>query len=505
MAGFSSKLLVAFSIALALAGPAAAGPWIEPGDAQLRRDVELLAAYGIVKGPLTTWPISWAQVSAGIAARGQKTYPDRVALALARVQARMQAAQDRGVGAELQTAATNEAALVRGFDAVAREDVENAVSLDKLWSSTYLKATVGWRKDQTDDPLHFDDSYLAQVLGNWVFYGGTLPQWWGGGWDGGLLVSTNARPFARVGLQRLNPKPFDTKWLSWLGHWNIFLSGGRLENDRNDIRHPVLIEARLSLSPVEGLDIDFNRVLQLCGKGRKCEPAKAFFRPNKADNTDDPQSGAGNQLGGIGLRYGRAIGALNYATFLEAIGEDEAGGFPTKWSADLGVTLGGYWEMHNLGWNLRFEAGDTEADHLFGLKINSRNPTDTAPNVTFNHSLFTDGFTFKDRTIGHPLDTDSRLKTTELAFLDGKGRSWWLRYRRALLDARNIPQSQQGNRLSNNFERINIGETGVGLPFHAGTLPGDFRLEFRIMDNQPDTPDRDHFKAEVESSVRISF
>ncbi|HTY50340.1 MAG TPA: hypothetical protein VMB48_11690, partial [Steroidobacteraceae bacterium] len=46
--------------ALCVAGPLAhAAPWADVGDAQLRSDIEQLAAAGIIANITTQWPIPW--------------------------------------------------------------------------------------------------------------------------------------------------------------------------------------------------------------------------------------------------------------------------------------------------------------------------------------------------------------------------------------------------------------------------------------------------------------
>ena len=486
-----------------LAMTADAEPWVEPGDPRLRADIELLAAYGIVEGPLNTWPVSWSQISHGIASMEERAYPVHVEAALARVRRAMPQTSDyRGIGLEFEAKGASEERLVRGFDGGARQEGDVSLALDKHWSSTYAKLSVGWRDDQAGgNDVHFDNSYIAQAWGNWVFYGGTLPQWWGGGWDGGLFVSTNARPFARIGLQRLNPKPFETPWLSWLGHWNIHLSAGRLSDDRDDFETPWVVETRITLSPIRGLDLGVSRTIQICGKGRPCDLGtlrRAVFAFNNADNTGIRESDPSNQIFGMDARFARRIGDVNFATFVEVIAEDTADVLPTKWSADLGFTLNGYWAAQELRWGFRFEASDTEAGNLFGLEVNEQG---TRPNVTFNSFIFTDGFSFKERTIGHTLDTDSRLLTAEVNAVDRAERYYWLRYRRAIINATDIPQRRQGNRLSNNREEINLVEAGLTVPFRLGEI----RLELRTQDDQPDTPGRKDFEVEAEAGIRLRF
>ena len=43
-------------------GIALAGPAIAPGDLALRHDIQRLADYGALSGPVTTWPLSWGPI-----------------------------------------------------------------------------------------------------------------------------------------------------------------------------------------------------------------------------------------------------------------------------------------------------------------------------------------------------------------------------------------------------------------------------------------------------------
>lgn len=487
-----------------------AAPWVSPGDSGLRRDIELLAAYGIIDGPVTVWPIPWAQISAGLDTLENRAYPPHVEQAMARLRSHMpRASTYRTVGVEGYAGVTNDERLVRGFDGGAREDGDVSLSLDKHFSTTYLKLSIGWRDSQVGNDLHFDDSYIAQAWGNWVFHAGTLPQWWGGGYDGGTLISTNARPFPRIGLQRLNPKPFETPWLSWLGNWNLHFSTGKLSDDRNDFDNPIVFQLKFTFSPVQGLDIGLNRAMMVCGDGRDActaeNIAKSFVGVGGFDNTGT-FSEPGNQLGGIDIRYGTHFGPIDFAAFAEMVAEDFNDGVPDKNAIDIGFTLGGYWASQQLDLQFRFEASDTEGNNLFGLEVSKRSVSESgsAPGSTFNNFIFTDGFTFRQRTIGHPLDTDSRLITLEGTARDRHDRSYWLRYRYAKINVTDLarPNRPLGNNLlSANRESINIVEAGTIWPLGIADLRG----EVRLMDDQPNTPGRDDFKAQVEASLRFRF
>src|SRR5690606_15143364 len=88
-----SMLLRAFglSCALVLAGAtmSQAGPWADAGDRQLRSDIELLAQHGLIRGPITTWPLPWKQINARLTLDNGRPLPPHVASALARVRDKM--------------------------------------------------------------------------------------------------------------------------------------------------------------------------------------------------------------------------------------------------------------------------------------------------------------------------------------------------------------------------------------------------------------------------------
>src|SRR6056297_1674851 len=70
------RFLIAFgAVVMALvASPAVADPWARPGDLALRHDIQLLADAGIIKSPVTTWPIPWGTLAADLAENGDWPY-----------------------------------------------------------------------------------------------------------------------------------------------------------------------------------------------------------------------------------------------------------------------------------------------------------------------------------------------------------------------------------------------------------------------------------------------
>jgi hypothetical protein len=46
-------------VLLLAASTSFAGSVVEPGDIGLRHEIQMLADYGVISGPATSWPISW--------------------------------------------------------------------------------------------------------------------------------------------------------------------------------------------------------------------------------------------------------------------------------------------------------------------------------------------------------------------------------------------------------------------------------------------------------------
>src|SRR5690349_11245022 len=81
---------------VAAGGDAAAQPWISPGDPGLRSDIQRLADAGILRGPVTTWPLSWPDVARDALAADDRRLDDATRFSLYRVQRAARTASIRG-------------------------------------------------------------------------------------------------------------------------------------------------------------------------------------------------------------------------------------------------------------------------------------------------------------------------------------------------------------------------------------------------------------------------
>jgi len=470
---------------------AEASPWAEAGDRQLRNDIEILAHFGLIRGPITTWPLPWAQITDRLNADTGKPLPPHVRMALARVRSKMPSGEDFGrpiIKAEAR--ATNRAKTSRDFGDSARDDVDASVSAEVNWSATSARVSVGYQGDDIDDKLVFDGSYLAFAIGNWMTYGGWVDHWWGPGWSSGLIQSTNARPAPRVGLMRLNPKPFSTPILSWLGPWQFNLFLGQLTDDERAIKNPYYVGMRFAFQPVRNLDIGLSRTIMLCGRDQRCS-----FRTwtdaligvggveNRAGDLD-----VGNQLAGADIKWTVGLSdTLTLGLFGELIGEDEKDSLPFKFAKLAGASLDGPWGVDGGHWRAIVEYTDTAAGLI----------RDTEYNILYNHRRYKSGYRFHGRSIGDRLDGDSRAWSFTGLLTDADSWTWRINYERARIniDGGGI------HGLSANAENINIFEGGLQVP----TEFGDLELELRYEDDKPNTPGYEDSTTGVELGWRASF
>ena len=183
-----------------------AAPQAEPGDMGLRHDIQVLADYGAISGPVTTWPISWDAVLADLeyVQANDIVLPNKVLPTFNRVLARAQRETARGqVAFSGSLSGAEEPVNIRGFADTPRErgELEAGVS----WFSEHI--SVDLNVSAVDNPADGEDvrpdgSQLGVDFGNWSFAASTMDRWWGPGWDGSLILSNNARPIPSFTIGR---------------------------------------------------------------------------------------------------------------------------------------------------------------------------------------------------------------------------------------------------------------------------------------------------------------
>lgn len=442
---------------------AAADPWAGPGDARLRSDLQLLADSGIIRAPLTAWPVSWGEIARDLARnRNPDALPPHLLRALMRVEAGVEAATktERWTRSGSVAVSGNPMTL-RRFGHTPREEAEvsGAIQYTGNVLAARLQATAVADPDD-DEALRLDGSYLGAAMGNWMVTAGWLDRWWGPGWEGSLILGNNHRPIPSLTLERNYSDPFESPWLGWIGQWRMALTYGLLDDEREDFPNAHFFGLRITWKPHQRLEVGLSRTAQLCGDGRQCNLGTFWDMLAGRDNDQALQDQPGNQLGGIDLRW--SMPWLPLAIYGQAIGEDEAGNLPSKYLGMLGAETWGGWGDST--WRIHLEYADTTCGFYESVP---------AYGCAYRNSIYTDGYQYLGRSIGHSVDGDTRQWAVGAMWINADGSSWELATQGAKLNRKgaNLVHSVASGPLKLNSadlyhrRRFLEGDLSIGLGF----------------------------------------
>jgi hypothetical protein len=393
-------------VAMLFTGTAWADPWLAPGDVGVRADIQLLADAGILRGPVTTWPVSWPDVARDVIAADDASLDVATAGALIRVRRLARVAASTGfAGLGAQISAATDAPTLRDFANTPRETGE--AGLRASWLTDHLAVNLqgSYAVDAQDGKSwRADGSYVGLNYRNFMFSVGLMERWWGPGWDNSLILSNNARPIPTFTVERNYTDPFKTRWLSWLGPWRASLAVGEMESGGVAVPDVRFFAARVNFKPRPWLEFGLSRTAQWCGGDRPCgwgTFADMFLgQDNQVGDQNSLAEQPGNQMAGYDLRLRSPWRRIPLAFYSQLIGEDEAGGLPSKFLGQFGLET---WGSSTLGgWRAHFEYSDTACSF-------SRESPEF--NCAYRHSIYPQGYTYRGRNIGHTLGNDSRMYT----------------------------------------------------------------------------------------------
>lgn len=413
-----------------------AGPWISPGDIAIRHDIQVLADQAIIKAPVTSWPLSWGDISRDLWEVDPSGLSAAEAAALARVRQRARAAMRvEAVQLNARMAVSEDPRRLRTFEATPRESAELQTGLE--WTGERFAYSLQVHKVAGPDDgknVRLDGSYAGVVLGNYMFSAGAMDRWWGPGWEGSLILSNNSRPIPAFSVERNFSDPFETKWLRWIGPWTASLVWGQLESDRF-ISNARFFGLRVNFKPLADLEIGLSRSAQWCGSGRPCGAGTftdlLLGRDNRGNDVTF-ENEPGNQLAGGDFRWASPFSDLPYAVYAQLIGEDEAGGFPSEYLSLFGVEIWGTSERWG-GYRVHAEYADTACGST---------GSDPKFNCAYNHGIYQDGYRYRERSIGHSIDNDARILSLGATLVRPDGDSWNVLLRGGKLNRAGAPDER---------------------------------------------------------------
>ncbi len=417
----AQRALCVLGLATFAAGTATAGPWLEPGDARLRHDLQLLSDAGIVHAPLSVWPVSWPEIARDIRDIRVEQQPAHVGAALARVRhAAAEATRLGELAIDASLAGSERPMALRRFDDVPRETGEITFAVESMASAFAFRVEATGAADASDgEEFRPDGSYVAWVAGNWMLHAGWIDRWWGPGWEGSLIYGSNQRPIPSITIERNYSDAFEHPWLSWIGQWRLVATLGQLVDDREDAPNAQLFGMRATVKPHPRVELGLSRTAQWCGDGRPCDLDTFWDLLIGNDNDQSLEDQPGNQLGGFDARW--SIPWAPVAVYAQAIGEDEANFMPSKYIGMAGVEFWG--GLGDRSWRVHLEATDTTCSFY---------ESEPDYGCAYQHTIYFDGYQYLDRSIGHAIDGDSRQLAAGALLVNADGSSWEL----ALQDSR---------------------------------------------------------------------
>lgn len=407
-------------LALVFCASVLAGPYVPAGDIALRQDIQRLADYGIIKGTVTTWPLAWGPILEDIANTDQvASLPPQIADAIIRVKQRAGwATRTNELLFNAEAGVADNPTAVRSFQNTPRGRAE--LSTGVSWIGDRFSADINVQfvdSDQDDDDLRYDNSLLSVVLGNWSIGASTQQRWWGPSWDGSLVLSNNARPIPAVTVDRIFNDPFKSKWLSWLGPWDFSVMFGQLEEERV-IPNAQFFGMRFNFRPTPTLEIGLTRTAQWCGDDRPCdlETFKNLLlgKDNRGSAGISVENEPGNQLAGMDFRWTPRFLESRYGFYGQVIGEDEAGGFPSRYMGQFGVDWSAY----------LFDRWSMLAFLEYSATICQFHESSKLYNCAYRHSIYKTGYRYRGRSIGHGADDDAEIFSLGLSLSDSENTQW---------------------------------------------------------------------------------
>ncbi len=244
--------------------------------------------------------------------------------------------------------------------------------------------------------LAYKKAYLVYDFG-WDLVLGKDSQWWGPGYHGALLLSNNAEPFTMVRIN--NAEPAVLPWVfKCLGPFRFTFFVTSLEKNRADVSEPYLWGMRLNFKPHANIEIGLQKTAMLGGRGRP-DDLKAWLKSFGA--LDEHEAGeSGDQRAGYDIKVTFPFSSQPLQIYMEAAAEDSVGIRPVQWAYIYGIYLPRILSLERL--EFRYEWAETYDRH--------------EPSSWYTHHIYPEGYTYKDRIIGHHMGTNSRDNFLELSY-----------------------------------------------------------------------------------------
>lgn len=391
-------------LSLSLVSIVSSAQSLQMNDIRLKSDLDWLNAQGVTQISTSTWPLTANEISRGLAS-AKATTPAQQQV-LQSVQKSLGQSSTAGVNAALDVyVQSDRQQLPQTFadDQLARQQATVKLGYSQPQWEANLQANlknddlivVASNNDDGSD-VSFEGTYIAGTAANQWLIAGQIPTWWGPGNDGSLIRGDASRPVVGVTMQRDQQTASTSPYLSWAGPWQYQLFAGQLD-DYTAVPETKLFGMRLAASPFPWLELGASRTFMWGGEGRPQSfdslTDAILGTKDNADNGASPDDDPANQLAGFDARVNLApLVEVSATVYAQLIGEDEAGGLPSKNMYLLGADYAS--SVNGIPYQLYTEYADTRT----GSEVRG---------ISYNHSIYRDGYYQQGYPLGHGLGGDA--------------------------------------------------------------------------------------------------
>ena len=406
------KQFILFILFLFISSRSIAEPWVDTSNIFLRAQIQYLSDVGLIKTPITTYPLMWHDIAKDLKDIPFQSLTTRSNNAYYYVMHQLKLAKRNQKTIELN--ASLEDKRFTSFGESFRDKNNIGVSTTWMADSFAIKVATSYNPSPIDNKkVRYDGSYIAGFLGNWVISLGMQDRWWGAGWDSNLALTNNARPMPALALTRKSAEPFIIPFTDYGIPWTVTTFMGKM-NDERVIDDTLLWGFRLNFKPFDNLEIGITRLAQWGGEGRPQDFStfkNVFLGKDNCGGTThtgvdcgtNRELEPGNQQAGYDIKYTVNIKDVIFSIYGQYYAEDggsagNSSSFLTEPQNQVGIDT--HFNFFKKPTTLFLEYSDTFADC-------SDNDGIVNGNCFNEHHIYQTGMRYNLRTIGSQYDNDS--------------------------------------------------------------------------------------------------
>jgi hypothetical protein len=389
-----------------------AEPWVDTSNIYLRANIQHLFDLGLIKTPVTTFPLMWADIARDLKKVNYLSLNKTQQSAYNYVKYQLNKAKKNQRILEVNTAIENK--RFTSFGESFRNKNNVTVHNTFIYESFAAKLAPSYSNSPSDnESARFDGSYIAAFWGNWVLSAGLQDRWWGPGWDTSLSITNNARPMPTLALSRKSAAPLEIPFTEIEIPWTVTTFMGVMD-DKRTINNTLLWGFRLNFMPADNWEIGINRLAQWAGDGRK--KGIDIFLDLLAGNDNCGGNGPtvvecangeepGNQLAGFDIRYTTQLFSQPFSLYTQMMAEDG-----NSKNSDLvaqkvwGYGIDTHFNFLNNYWLAYLEYSDSFTD-CTPTRAGGKNGIG---DCLYEHHTYQTGVRYQGRSIGNIYENDAK-------------------------------------------------------------------------------------------------